>query len=931
MKTIFLFLLPASLFMIGLPLLVNAQPFPNIEYGKNFDRQYLGMNENGMGIFNYGTVPERILDYVDEKGQMYYVNYKTREDSTNVYFESAKGSYIFKKDTCTFEMYEGGKLQNNDEKITLSHTIKEALNGTDTWYLASENNKECSYSLSDQNGIVQIIAIKGDFKTIYDINYAKGFEWTYKYKNTDTTKTDHKYGFTFVCEGNNCDDITIDNQTFSEPIKLKTDLIGKTIKLGDKVFDPKNEQHDYLWALKKQNDKMIVDFTHSKGRLEVGDELIVDPTFSVAGTSSARLITTSTNAAACSNVYSSNNANFFIYQPLEGTNDECQYAVTQFNIASLAGQTIVVTSAFIELDVDVEDNTKDCQVRRLTTDLSTINQQDLTDTQGGKVLVSSDADCNTTGNNKALNFGTNMTDIATAVSASVTNYAVGISCPPAWDRPSSGGRCNFEFSDPSLNFTYVGSPPSAPLTLTGVSQARKVQFDWTISSGSGVTGYYIGRSLDNSTWPSANKTLVGNVTTYLDTSYWRINQLYYVNITATNGINSTAKFSSFTTDNFPSAPQNTQTTSMSSSTIKLNWSPPSSNGNDPITQYRIEACLICSSWTLLSNNTSTFNYNHTGLFSGQTWKYRMAAWNGVALGTYSANFTGQTYQSTTAVLPMNTTMVGDAFGVTPKLRMTAGNPPATITSSQLYRNGTLIDTDTYSQSISNGQTKILSNQFTNLLNRNFIYNHTVIISITNGSGSTQTFSNSTYERPDYTANYYTMNGYEVNYTQFRSGAGSQLNLTINRDPVPFHISCYYKSQLFENGTLVERDDAGYYNVLQSVPRTQNVYVKCYNDALIVDFVSYGQFNGTLAILDYSEELGTFFGVPIIFMPIIFFAALFTGVSAPRGAIFLVAVIGIMGVMGFFPDGNGDPLITGATWSLLIFLAVTGLFIGKRWS
>ena len=484
---------------------------------------------------------------------------------------------------------------------------------------------------------------------------------------------------------------------------------------------------------------------------------------------------------------------------------------------------------------------------------------------------------------------------------------------------------------------YVATKPNKPTGFSAESQARKVQFTWTASttngtSQNGVSTYFIGRSLDNSTWPTANKTNVGNVTSYLSTAVWRVNQLYYVNITAMNpGGNSSATFSSFTTDNIPSTPTNTAATGMSTTIIKLNWNPPTSTGNDPITQYRIDACKVCSSWTNLSNTTTTLNYNHTGLSYGDTWKYRIAAWNGVGLGPYSANFTGFTHSNTTAVLPMNTTMVGDAFGVTPKLRMTGGFPSAIITSSMLYRNGTIIDTDTYSQSISNGETKILSNQFSNLLNRNFIYNHTVVISITNGTGQTQTFSNSTYERPDYTANYYTMNGYDVNYTQFRQNNGEALNLTVNRDPIPFHISCYYKTELFDSGTLIERDDAGYYNVLQIVPATQNVYVKCYNDALIVDFVSYGQFNGTLAILDYSEELGTFFGVPVIFMPLIFFAALFTGVSAPRGAIFLVAVIGIMGVMGFFPDANGDPLITGATWSLLIFLAVIGLYTGKRYS
>lgn len=920
---------------VGLTVqIAHAEPFPRIEYGPNYDKQYLGLTSDGQAAFRYGTTPERLLDYTDQYGIPHYINYKIRDDPDNVYFESAKTSYVFNKNTCTFEMHDGGKLDGIGEKMTLSHTIKEAVNGTDLWYAASENNQQCSYSLSEQNGLVQLTAIKGDFKTVYDIDYATGFEWTYKYKNTKTAKTDHKYGFTVVCDGPQCDNIKINEQVLSEPVKLKEDLLSKKIKVGEHMFDPKNEEHDYLWALKKENNKMIVDFTHSKGRLPVGDELIVDPTFSIAGANSGRIRTTATNAAFCSQVYSSTSSNFFAYQPLEGANDECQYAITQFNISSLAGKTISVSAAFIEIDVDVEDNTKDCQVRRLSTDITTVSQIDLTDAQGGTVLVSSDADCNTTGNDKALNFGSNMTDIATAVLAGTTNYAVGISCPPAWDRPSAGGRCNFEFSDASLNFTYTLIPPAQPTSFTGVSQARKVQFDWTTSSGTGTTGYYIGRSLDNSTWPSANKTLVGNVTTYLDTSYWRINQLYYVNITATNGANSTARYSSLTTDTFPSAPLNPYTTGLSDTSIKINWSPPSSTGNDPITGYRIQYCLVCTSWTTLTNNTNTYNYNHTGLSGGSTPTYRMAAWNGVALGTYTANFTGSTFEPTSGSISLESGVVGDVIQLNGTITISAGSPePINISQSRFYVNGVLTETRAEDIDIDVGDSETLEPfwyQFTSAASR--IFSIKVTASNSTGTVTLSPISNVTTVReydPDYFTAIDPAEGL-VNSTVSRSDDQDTVLIKINRDRggATFNIECLLQTQqqaAFEptSGTWINRSGTGYYNASISGFDNEPLYGTCWNSGELLTFQSYS--NGSLILFGISafdNTYGEFLGVPVGVFFIVMLAGAASQRTAPTWIVILLAVAGVMATIGFFElDTN--------TWALSLVAGLLGLIVGRK--
>jgi hypothetical protein len=384
------------------------------------------------------------------------------------------------------------------------------------------------------------------------------------------------------------------------------------------------------------------------------------------------------------------------------------------------------------------------------------------------------------------------------------------------------------------------------------------------------------------------------------------------------------------TDNVTSAPTSLSATAVGTNTINLSWTTPSETHGDPIQSYQVWRDGIVYVNSTGSTSTS-YSDTSAGPSQGTFRYYNVCGWNRIGCSPLSNFGNATTYQMTTATVPSNKTVVGDAFGVTPKLRMITGIPAATITDSKLYRNGTLVDSNTHSTSISAGQTVQLSNLYSNLLNDAYVYNHTLVIQITNGTGSTQTFANSTFDTPWYTANYYTINGHQVNYTWFRTTDFGGLNLTVNRNPVTFQLECNFKHTLFDDGEWVNVTNVGYFTLLQDVPTTQTVYVRCYNDAPIIDFASYGQFNGTLAILDFSEELGDFFGVPVIFLFVIFLAGLFTGVRAPIGAIFLVGTIGFMGVMGFFPDDDGDPLLTGAVWGLLVLLGGLGLFIGKRYS
>tara|TARA_B110000467_G_scaffold129899_1_gene123990 strand:- start:1237 stop:2022 length:786 start_codon:yes stop_codon:yes gene_type:complete len=78
-----------------------------------------------------------------------------------------------------------------------------------------------------------------------------------------------------------------------------------------------------------------------------------------------------------------------------------------------------------------------------------------------------------------------------------------------------------------------------------------------------------------------------------------------------------------------------------------------------------------------------------------------------------------------------------------------------------------------------------------------------------------------------------------------------------------------------------------------------------------------------------EPMGDLFGVNMVFIFVIAMAGIFTGRSAPMGAIFIIVTLGIMAYLGYLDFGS--TALNTATWALLIVSAILGIFLGKRFA
>ena len=262
---------------------------------------------------------------------------------------------------------------------------------------------------------------------------------------------------------------------------------------------------------------------------------------------------------------------------------------------------------------------------------------------GYKIEVSSNG--GTSWSNREGNTGSTSTSYAhTGLSAGTTrHYRVSAINSVGTGTASSTANATTDDAAP----TEPGAPTGLTATASGTST---IDLDWTEPAddgGASITGYKIEVSSNgsSSSWSDLVANTNSTSTTYAHTGLSAGTTRHYrvsaINSVGTGAASSTANA---TTDaaapTEPGAPTGLTATASGTSTIDLDWTEPSDDGDASITGYKIEVSPngSSSSWSDLvanTNNTTT-TYSHTGLSAGTTRHYRVSAINSVGTGTASS-------------------------------------------------------------------------------------------------------------------------------------------------------------------------------------------------------------------------------------------------------------------------------------------------------
>jgi hypothetical protein len=220
-------------------------------------------------------------------------------------------------------------------------------------------------------------------------------------------------------------------------------------------------------------------------------------------------------------------------------------------------------------------------------------------------------------------------------------------------------------------------PPDAPTNLTGTALDSAAQLDWTAPANNGgsiITNYKVTEYVNGVqqasllTGSSATSFRVGGLTN---------GRTYTFTVSALNaagaGPESVPSNAVTPVPAPPPGPPLGLTATARNASADLSWSPPSSDGGSPITNYRVTPYINGSPQTPIVTGSTQTSYTVTGLTNGTTYTFTVSAANSSGYGAESAQ--------SNAVTPAPPTVPSAPTGVTGSPRDSAVSLTWTAPSS----------------------------------------------------------------------------------------------------------------------------------------------------------------------------------------------------------------------------------------------------------
>ena len=191
---------------------------------------------------------------------------------------------------------------------------------------------------------------------------------------------------------------------------------------------------------------------------------------------------------------------------------------------------------------------------------------------------------------------------------------------------------------PSAFATTLTGVPTAPQLTVQANGATEIKLSWgkPDDRGSDILGYVLGESDDGNDW-NALASLGADKTEYAHTGLTAGTvKRYRVRAFNGNGAGQWSTYRSARTDaGGPDAPVLTAAAA-SDNRIDLSWTAPADNGS-AIQGYRVERSADGNApWEQLTANHRATTYSDDTLYRGMKRYYRVAAFNGIGAGPYSA-------------------------------------------------------------------------------------------------------------------------------------------------------------------------------------------------------------------------------------------------------------------------------------------------------